>query len=39
MALSGEYMSQDMKEFTIRYAPDTQVKLRAAGKTLLISIV
>jgi hypothetical protein len=39
MALSGEYMPQDMKEFTIRYAPDTQVKLRAAGKTLLISVV
>lgn len=32
MALSGEYMAQDMKEFTICYAPDTQVKLRAAGK-------
>ena len=39
MALSGEYMPQDMKEFTIRYAPDTQVKLRAAGKTLLISVI
>ncbi|MFH1568599.1 MAG: hypothetical protein ABIL09_11435 [Gemmatimonadota bacterium] len=38
-ALSGEYPAEDMKEFTIRYTPDTQVRLRAAGKTLLISVV
>ena len=27
-----------MREFTIRYAADTQVKLKVAGKTLLISV-
>ena len=37
--LSGEYRQEDMKEFTIRYAPDTQVRLRAAGKTLMIDVV
>lgn len=29
---------EGMREFTIRYAPDTQVKLKVAGKTLLISV-
>ena len=37
--LSGEHRQQDYKEFTVRYAPDTQVRLRAAGKTLLIEVV
>ena len=37
--LSGEYAREDLKEFTIRYTPDTQIRLRAAGKTLLISVV
>ena len=37
--LSGEYRRQDLEEFTIRYTPDTQLKLTAAGKTLLISVV
>ena len=37
--LSGEHSRQDYKEFTVRYAPDTQVRLRAAGKTLLIEVV
>lgn len=37
--LSGEYRQEDLKEFTIRYAPDTQVRLRAAGKTLMIDVV
>ena len=35
--MSGEYQ-QDMKEFTIRYAPDTKVKLKVAGKTPLIDV-
>ena len=29
---------EGMREFTIRYAPDTQVKLKVAGKTLVISV-
>jgi hypothetical protein len=29
---------EGMREFTVRYAPDTQVKLKVAGKTLLISV-
>ncbi|HJP33493.1 MAG TPA: hypothetical protein QGF95_23330 [Candidatus Latescibacteria bacterium] len=37
--LSGEYRQDDYKEFTVRYAPDTEVRLRAAGKTLLIEVV
>lgn len=37
--LSGEYAQEDLKEFTIRYAPDTQVRLRAAGKTLMIDVI
>ncbi|MBT3341713.1 MAG: hypothetical protein HN712_02350 [Gemmatimonadetes bacterium] len=37
--LSGEYAQEDLKEFTIRYSPDTQVRLRAAGKTLMIDVV
>lgn len=37
--LSGEHRQQDYKEFTVRYAPDTEVRLRAAGKTLLIEVV
>jgi len=37
--LSGEYQREDLKEFTIRYTPDTRIRLQAAGKTLLISVV
>jgi hypothetical protein len=37
--LSGEHRQQDYKEFTVRYAPDMEVRLRAAGKTLLIEVV
>ena len=37
--LSGEYQREDLKEFTIRYTPDTKIRLQAAGKTLLISVV
>jgi hypothetical protein len=29
---------EGMREFTVRYAPDTQVRLKVAGKTLLISV-
>lgn len=29
---------EGMREFTIRYAPDTQVKVKVAGKTLLVSV-
>lgn len=29
---------EGMREFIIRYAPDTQVKLKVAGKTLVISV-
>jgi len=36
--MNGEYQRQDMKEFTIRYAPDAQVKLKVAGKTLMIDV-
>ena len=37
--LTGEYRPEDLKEFTLRYTPDTQIKLQASGKTLLISVV
>ena len=37
--MSGEYRPEDYKELTIRYTPDTQLKLQAAGKTVLISVV
>jgi hypothetical protein len=37
--INGEFRQQDYKEFTVRYAPDTEVRLRAAGKTLLIEVV
>ena len=37
--LIGEYRPEDLKEFTIKYTPDTQIKLQASGKTLLISVV
>ena len=37
--LTGEYRPEDLKEFTIKYTPDTQIKLQASGKTLLISVV
>ncbi len=37
--MTGEYRPEDLKEFTIKYTPDTQIKLQASGKTLLISVV
>jgi hypothetical protein len=37
--ITGEYRPEDLKEFTIKYTPDTQIKLQASGKTLLISVV
>ena len=36
--IRGEYSSEDMKELTIRYAPDTDLRLRVAGKTLIIGV-
>ncbi|MBM3278608.1 MAG: hypothetical protein FJY95_11100 [Candidatus Handelsmanbacteria bacterium] len=36
--LAGEGGKEGMREFTIRYAPDTQVKVKVAGKTLLVSV-
>ena len=36
--LSGEYQREDMEEFTIRYMPGTHVKLKIAGKTLVITV-
>ena len=39
-ALGGDSPGEEgMREFTIRYAHDTQVKVQVAGKTLLISVV
>ena len=37
--MTGEYRPEDLKEFTIKYTPDTQIRLQASGKTLLISVV
>jgi hypothetical protein len=37
--LSGEPRQEDYKEFTVRYAPETEVRMRVAGKTLLIEVV
>lgn len=37
--LSGEHRQQGYKEFTVRYAPDMEVRLRAEGTTLLIEVV
>ena len=36
--IRGEYSSEDMKELTIRYAADTNLRLRVAGKTLIIGV-
>ena len=36
--LSGEYQGEEVKEFTIRYSPDTDVKLRVEGTTVWISV-
>jgi hypothetical protein len=36
--VSGEYESEEMRQFTVRYSPDTQVRLRVAGKTLVIDV-
>jgi opacity protein-like surface antigen len=37
--MTGEYRPEDLKEFTIKYTPDTLIKLQASGKTLLIGVV
>ena len=34
----GEYRAEEMREFTIRYSPDTDIRLQVAGKTLVISV-
>ena len=36
--LDGESQRQGMEEFTIRYKPGTDVKLKIAGKTLVITV-
>ena len=36
--LDGEFQRQGMEEFTIRYKPGTDVKLKIAGKTLVITV-
>jgi len=36
--IRGEYHAEEMREFTIRYTPDTDVRLKVAGKTLVISV-
>ena len=36
--MTGEYRPEDLKEFTIKYTPDTEIKLQASGKTLLIGV-
>ena len=36
--MSGEYRAEDMRELTIRYGEDTDVRLQVAGKTVLISV-
>lgn len=37
--INGEYRQENYKEFTIRYAPDTEVRLRTAGKVLTIDVI
>jgi len=36
--VSGEYRAEDMRELTIRYGKNTDVRLQVAGKTVLISV-
>ena len=36
--MSGDYHQDGIEEFTIRYRPDMDVKLRIAGKTLMITV-
>ncbi len=36
--MNGEYQRQNMKEFTIRYSPEAEVKFKVAGKTLTIDV-
>ena len=36
--ISGEYRAEETKEFTIRYSPDADVKLKVEGTTLVISV-
>ena len=38
-AVSSEYRPIDYKELTLRYTSDTQLKVQAAGNTILISVV
>ncbi|MEE2659348.1 MAG: hypothetical protein VX733_12640 [Candidatus Latescibacterota bacterium] len=37
--IGGALQRDGMKEFTIKYLPDTQVRLRVAGKTLMIDVI
>ena len=34
--LSGEYRDEELKEITFRYSPDTQIVLKAVGKTVFV---
>ena len=36
--IGGEFQGESSKELTIRYSEDTDLKLRVAGKTLMISV-
>ncbi len=36
--INGEYRAEEVKEFTIRYSPDADVKLKVEGTTLVISV-
>jgi len=36
--LRGEYQGEEVKEFTIRYSPDADVRLQVAGTTLVIRV-
>ena len=36
--LSGEYQGEAVKEFTVRYSPDTDLKLRVEGTTVWIGV-
>jgi len=35
---NGEYRTDEMREFTFRYGPETDIRLQVAGKTLVISV-
>jgi hypothetical protein len=36
--IRGEYQNGEMREFTIRHSPDTDIRLEVAGKTLVVSV-